>query len=124
MKMLLWKYFIFICNDRITYQYSKTSGWCQGGMTMAAQPSSSISPVTQPQGGVNKSDRVLRWVVIVLLVISVIVTTAYIALSDYIATQLVYVPPKPIYATPASLGLQFKYVTFPSRIDHLQLQGW
>jgi pimeloyl-ACP methyl ester carboxylesterase len=59
-----------------------------------------------------------------LLIISVIVTTAYTALSVYIATQLVYVPQKPIYATPASLGLQFKYVTFPSRVDQVQLKGW
>src|SRR5689334_20191170 len=100
--MLLWKHFIFIGNDRITYQYSKASGWCQGGMIMAAQPSSSISPIAQRQGGVNKSDRVLRWVVIVVLVISLVVTAAYSALSIYIATQLVYVPQKPIYATPAS----------------------
>jgi len=91
---------------------------------MSAQPSSSISPVAQPQGGVKKSDRVLRWVVVVLLVLSVVVTTVYTALSIYIATKLVYVPPKPIYATPASLGLQFKYVTFPSRTDHIQLKGW
>jgi len=31
---------------------------------------------------------------------------------------------KPIYATPASLGLQFKYVTFPSRVNQVQLKGW
>src|SRR5215472_10976204 len=91
---------------------------------MSALPSPSILPYTQPQGGVTKTDRLLRRVVVVLLVVSVLVTTAYIALSIYIATQLVYVPPKPIYATPASLGLQFKYVTFPSRIDHLQIKGW
>jgi uncharacterized protein len=34
------------------------------------------------------------------------------------------VPQKPLYATPASLGLQFKYVTFPSRVDQVQLKGW
>jgi len=81
-------------------------------------------PVTQPQGGVKKTDRLLRWIVVALLIVSVIVTTAYTALSIYIATQLVYAPQKPIYATPASLGLQFKYVTFPSRIDQVQLKGW
>ncbi len=81
-------------------------------------------PVTQPQGGVKKTGRLLRWIVVALLIVSVIVTTAYTALSISIATQLVYVPQKPLYATPASLGLQFKYVTFPSRIDHVQLKGW
>jgi len=80
--------------------------------------------ITQPQGGVKKTDRLLRWIVVALLIVSVIVTTAYTALSIYIATQLVYAPQKPIYATPASLGLQFKYVTFRSRIDQVQLKGW
>src|SRR6266566_2396358 len=91
---------------------------------MSSRPPSSVMHITQPQGGVKKTDRLLRWIVVALLIVSVIVTTAYTALSIYIATQLVYVPQKPIYATPASLGLQFKYVTFPSREDHLQLRGW
>jgi pimeloyl-ACP methyl ester carboxylesterase len=30
----------------------------------------------------------------------------------------------PIYATPASLGLQYKDVIFPSRDDHLLIRGW
>ena len=80
---------------------------------MSSHPSSSVVPVTQSQGGVKKTDRLLRWVVVALLIVSIIVTTAYTALSIYIATQLVYKPQTPIYATPASLGLQFKYVTFP-----------
>ncbi len=91
---------------------------------MSSRPPSSVMPVTQPQGGVKKTDRLLRWIVVALLIVSVIVTTAYTALSIYIATQLVYAPQKPIYATPASLGLQFKYVTFRSRIDQVQLKGW
>jgi len=81
-------------------------------------------PVTQPQGGVKPTGRLLRWIVVALLIVSVIVTMAYTALSIYIATQLVYVPQKLLYATPASLGLQFKYVTFPSRVDQVQLKGW
>src|SRR5436305_12255394 len=91
---------------------------------MSSRPPSSVLPVTQPQGGVKKTDRLLRWIVVVLLIVSVIVTTVYTALSIYIATQLVYVSQKPLYATPASLGLQFKYVTFPSRVDQVQLKGW
>jgi len=66
----------------------------------------------------------VRRVIVTLLTISAILTFAYSALSIYIATQLVYAPQKPIYATPASLGLTFRYVTFPSREDHLQLYGW
>lgn len=91
---------------------------------MSSRLPSSVMPYTQPRGGVNKTGRLLRWVVLALLIVSVTVTTAYTALSIYIATKLVYVPQKPIYATPASLGLQFKYVIFPSRIDHVQLKGW
>ena len=90
---------------------------------MFSRTSSSVAPATQPQAGA-KTNRLLRWIVVALLIVSVIVTTAYTALSIYIATQLAYVPQKPLYATPASLGLQFKYVTFPSRIDQVQLKGW
>src|SRR6266581_4283516 len=91
---------------------------------MSSRPPSSVMPVNQTQAGVATTDRVLRRIVVALLIVSVVVTTAYTALSFYIATQLVYVPQKPLYATPASLGLQFKYVTFPSRVDHVQLKGW
>jgi uncharacterized protein len=66
----------------------------------------------------------VRRVIVTLLTISAILTFTYSTLSIYIATQLVYVPQKPIYATPASLGLTFRDVTFPSREDHLQLRGW
>jgi len=90
---------------------------------MSSRPPSFVMPVTQTQAGAKK-DRLLRGIVVSLLIVSVLVTTAYTALSIYIATQLVYVPQKPLYATPASLGLQFKYVTFPSRIDQVQLKGW
>src|SRR5215831_13952568 len=91
---------------------------------MPSRPPSIIMPFTQTQAGVKTTNRLLRWIVVALLIVSVVVTTAYTALSIYIATQLVYVPQKPLYATPASLGLQFKYVTFTSRIDQVQLQGW
>jgi uncharacterized protein len=91
---------------------------------MSSRPPSSLMPSTQHQASIKKSDRLLRWIVVALLIVSAIVTIAYTALSIYIATQLVYVPQKPPYATPASLGLQFKYVTFPSRVDQVQLKGW
>jgi uncharacterized protein len=71
-----------------------------------------------------KANRGLRRIVFVLLIISTVLAVLYVALSLYIATQLVYAPQKPLYATPASLGLQFQYVTFPSRVDQIQLRGW
>jgi pimeloyl-ACP methyl ester carboxylesterase len=81
-------------------------------------------PVPQTRAGVKTTNHLLRWIVVALLIVSIIVTTAYTAISIYIATQLAYAPQKPLYATPASLGLQFKYATFPSRIDQVQLKGW
>jgi fermentation-respiration switch protein FrsA (DUF1100 family) len=53
-----------------------------------------------------------------------VLTVSYTAISIYIAAQIMNVRHMPIYATPASLGLQYKDVTFPSRDDHLQIQGW
>jgi uncharacterized protein len=91
---------------------------------MSSRSPSSSMPVSQPRGDVSTTNRLLRWIVVVLVSVSVIVITVYAALSIYIATKLVYVPQTTIYATPASLGLQFKYVTFPSREDQVQLKGW
>ncbi len=68
--------------------------------------------------------QLLRRVTIWLLILTSIVTVAYASLSVYIVTQLTYVPPTPLYATPASMGLAYRDVTFPSREDKLQLRGW
>ncbi len=91
---------------------------------MSSHLFSPVVPASQSREGAKKPDRLLRWFVVALLVFSLIVITAYTALSIYIATQLAYAPQTPLYATPTSLGLQFKYVTFPSRVDQVQLKGW
>jgi uncharacterized protein len=67
-----------------------------------------------------------RWrrLVAVLLSLSAVLTFGYAAIAIYLAKQLVYKPQVPPYATPASLGLQYKEVTFPSRKDNIQLHGW
>ena len=59
-----------------------------------------------------------------LLVLSGLLTLGYVGISSYIAEQLVYETPKPIVKTPASLGLRFATVTFPSRDDQISLKGW
>lgn len=69
-------------------------------------------------------DRLWRRFVAVLLTLSLVLTTSYAAVSIYIATQIQVAQQTPPYATPASLGLQYKDVTFPSRDDHLQIRGW
>lgn len=59
-----------------------------------------------------------------LLIVSGLLTIGYVGISSYIAEQLVYEAPKAIVNTPASLGLRFANVTFPSRDDHVKLKGW
>ena len=85
-------------------------------------PTSTSAP---PLGGKPvKVGRRWRRFVVVLLVLSTVLTVSYTAVSIYIATQLMYAPRMPIYATPASLGLQYKDVIFASRDDHLLIRGW
>ena len=72
----------------------------------------------------NKKERLFRRAIIIFLILTTLITVIYTSLSVYVATQLVYVSPTPLYATPSSLGLVYKNVTFPSRTDHVQLQGW
>src|SRR5256886_225078 len=65
-----------------------------------------------------------RRVVAGLLVVSGLLTLAYVGISSYIAEELVYETPKPIVRTPASLGLRFASITLPSRDDGIRLKGW
>jgi fermentation-respiration switch protein FrsA (DUF1100 family) len=88
--------------------------------------SSSSSPATSPVGDnvAQTSGKRSRVLVIILLTVATLLLTAYSAVSIYAAVVLVYVPPKPITQTPAAFGMQYRDVTFPSRIDHIQLRGW
>src|SRR5260370_12846626 len=72
----------------------------------------------------KSSARRARRIAAALLILSAVLTSAYTALSLYIATQLVYAPQQPLYATPALFGMQFHRITFPSREDHVLLRGW
>ena len=83
-----------------------------------------VSSPQRPQPGTRNVGRGARILVATLLIVSALVTTLYVGLSLYIATQLVYVPQTPLYATPAKFGMQFRNVTFPSRVDQVQLKGW
>lgn len=65
-----------------------------------------------------------RKLIVALLIVSELLTFSYASLSVYIATRVAYIPPKPITQTPAAYGLEYKSVSFPSRIDHLKLRGW
>jgi hypothetical protein len=65
-----------------------------------------------------------RRLVAALLTLAVVLTGGYAAVSIYIGTQIQVEKQLPIYATPASLGLQYKDVTFPSREDQVSLHWW
>jgi len=90
--------------------------------------STQISPPTEPGlsevDKATKAGRVFRRFVAVLLALSVVLTAAYAAISINIASQLVQTTRVPLYATPASLGLQYKDITFSSREDNIKLSGW
>jgi dipeptidyl aminopeptidase/acylaminoacyl peptidase len=65
-----------------------------------------------------------RRLVAALLAVSALTTMGYATLSTLVAVHLVYEAPKPLSSTPASLGLTFREVAFPSRADHIRLRGW
>lgn len=48
----------------------------------------------------------------------------YLGISWYIAHSIMKVPRLPLGDTPASVGLAYEDVSFPSRIDKLTLKGW
>ena len=95
-----------------------------GGSNMSTK----ISPPTIPTKPVSyksiKANRRWRRLVAVLLTLTAALTIGYTAISIYMATKLVHTSQLLPYTTPASLGLQYKDITFSSRDDHLQLRGW
>jgi uncharacterized protein len=90
--------------------------------------STQLSPPTAPDSPAadksTKAGRGFRRFVAVVLALSVVLTAVYAAISITFATKSIQTTRAPLYATPASLGLQYKDVTFLSREDHLQLSGW
>ena len=90
--------------------------------------STQLSPPTAPDSPAadksTKAGRGFRRFVAVLLALSVVLTAGYAAISITFATKSIQTTRVPLYATPASLGFQYKDITFPSREDHLQLSGW
>ncbi len=91
---------------------------------MAPHTSPSTAPAPPAVDKSTKAGQGLRRLVAVLLALTVALTVGYAAISIYAAPQLVHSKHVPLYATPASLGLQYKDITFLSREDHLQLSGW
>lgn len=60
----------------------------------------------------------------IALVVTGLATFGYAGVSTYIATRLVYIPPIPLAGNPGDAGLAYTNVTFPARVDGIQLKGW
>src|SRR2546421_6550815 len=88
------------------------------------RPSVDYSMMYPEDRAMTRRLRRTRRAVAGLLLVAGILSFGYVGVSSYVAEQLVYAAPIPIDKTPASLGLRFAYVTFPSRQDHLTLRGW
>lgn len=74
--------------------------------------------------GVSARSRRARRAVATLLVVSGLLALAYSAISVYAATLVVAQSRQAIAHVPSYLGLSYHDVSFPSRVDHIQLKGW
>jgi fermentation-respiration switch protein FrsA (DUF1100 family) len=90
--------------------------------------STHVTPPTAPASPAGdkstKEGRGFRSFLAILLALAIGLTFGYAAILIYVALHVVHSKKVPIDATPASLGLQYKNITFLSREDHLQLSGW
>jgi fermentation-respiration switch protein FrsA (DUF1100 family) len=68
--------------------------------------------------------RLMRRLVVTLLILSGMLTFSYTGAALSRATKLVYATPHAATRTPASLGLDYREVTFPARVDGVTLRGW
>lgn len=91
---------------------------------MSSQISPPVAPAPPAMDKSTKAGRRWRRLVAVLLALTAALTIVYGAISIYIAPQVVHTKDVPLYATPASLGLQYKDITFLSRDDNIHLSGW
>jgi len=80
--------------------------------------------IESPARASDKVGRRWRWLVTALLILSMVVTTAYVVVVGYGATQLANVARLPLHTDPTHYGLQYQNVSFTSREDHVQLVGW
>jgi uncharacterized protein len=72
----------------------------------------------------KRKGRRIRKFIVALLISLEVLTLGYVGISFFVATQVAYAQPKAITVTPAALGLSYRDVSFPSRVDHLMLRGW
>ncbi|GAJ17132.1 unnamed protein product, partial [marine sediment metagenome] len=53
-----------------------------------------------------------------------VVLVAYFGASSYFAAIVMKIPRIPLDDSPASVGLNYEDVSFPSRVDGITLKGW
>src|SRR6266566_690081 len=86
-------------------------------------PSSIAFAHRSDREAVSKGRRSRRRLVSALIITGAL-ASGYAVVSYLIAKKLAFAPHVPHDSTPASLGLEYRDVTFPSRGDHLQIHGW
>jgi uncharacterized protein len=72
----------------------------------------------------KRKGRKIRKLIVALLISLEVLILSYVGISFLVATQVAYAQPKAISVIPAALGLNYRDVSFPSRVDHLLLRGW
>ena len=90
---------------------------------MSSSPSFFTSSLLPDRKSGGKGRRSYRFVGASLIIAGVL-ASSYAAISLLIAKKLAHAPHILHDNTPASLGLEYRDVTFPSREDHLQIHGW
>jgi fermentation-respiration switch protein FrsA (DUF1100 family) len=91
---------------------------------MSSGPPSSIAFAQLPDRVAVSKGRRSRRRLVSALIITGALASGYAAVSFLIAKKLAFAPHVPHDSTPASLGLEYRDVTFASREDHLQIHGW
>jgi alpha-beta hydrolase superfamily lysophospholipase len=72
----------------------------------------------------SKTHIVTKKPAMIIAIVLAALLIVYLAISAYIAHSIMKVPRLPLGDTPASVGLDYKDVSFPSRVDRLTLKGW
>ena len=62
--------------------------------------------------------------IIIIIIIVVVILLAYLGTSAYFAAIVMKIPRISLDDSPASVGLNYEDVSFPSRADNITLSGW
>ena len=68
--------------------------------------------------------KIIKYLLRILGGILIFAALAVLGISAYVGWNLTHPVRKPVTKTPESVGLPYQNITFPSRVDHLDLSGW